>query len=258
MERDFMTRKKMIEFNGEELCAEIVIPEHGGVGRLVVLAHGGPGGVKEGPADLYVDLADQLASKGIASVRFDFLGAGESSGAYEEMTITRQVDELGAVVEYVQSDLRPSSLGIVGESYGATIAILGLSQASYSALVLLWPAIWLLDNTFQSYVTPEKIEQARRHGYIEEEGEKVGLAFLEQLLEFDNVSSGLQGNPVPTLFVHGKADQEVPYQQSVQAAELLSGPKRVILVPSGDHCLERPSEREIVYRETVDWLVNHL
>ncbi|WAX78120.1 alpha/beta hydrolase family protein [Streptomyces sp. KMM 9044] len=258
MDKALVSGKRMIRIGDGELCSEVVLPETGSAGRLVVLAHGGPGGVKEGPADLYVDLADRLAERGIASVRFDFLGAGESTGAYEDMTITRQVAELGAVVDHVRSELRPSSLGIVGESYGATIAVLGLEQADYAALVLLWPAIWLLDNTFQSFVTPEKMEQARRHGFIEEEGEKVGLAFLNQLVEFDNVSAGLRGKPLPTLLVHGKADQEVPYQQSVRAAELLSGPKKVVLVPDGDHCLERPAERDVVYRETVDWLVTHV
>lgn len=252
-----VSTRKLIAAGDEEISADLLIPQNGSVDRLALLVHGGPGGVKEGPSNLYVDIAEQLANAGIASVRFDFLGAGESSGSYERMTITSQAEELRAVIEYVRSHLQPRSIALVGESYGGTISILGLGGTKFSALVLLWPAIWLLDNTFQSFVTPEKMKLAAKQGYIEEEGERIGLPFLKELIAVENVSSGLDGVSLPTLFVHGTADQEVPYQQSVRAAELLSGPKKVLLVPDGDHCLEQASEREIVYREVVDWLAEY-
>ncbi|HEY9410476.1 MAG TPA: alpha/beta fold hydrolase [Jiangellaceae bacterium] len=226
--------------------------------RLVVMVHGGPGGSKEGPAGLYVDLADLLAAQGIASVRFDFLGVGESSGRYEDMTIDRQVDELRAVVHDAQARFAPSSLAFVGESYGATSVSIVHREVGASALVLLWPALWLLDGTFASYVVPDKLERAERDGFIVEEGARVGLDFLRQVLDVGDVSGSLDGTRVPTLLVHGDHDGEVPFRQSLCAAELLAGHRRVVIVPEGDHCLERPSEREIVHRETVDWLTRHL
>ena len=225
---------------------------------VVVMVHGGPGGTKEGPAGLFVDLADLLAAQGIASVRFDFLGVGESSGRYEDMTIDRQTDELRAVVDDALTRFAPSSLAFVGESYGATSVSIVHGEVDAAALVLLWPALWLLDGTFAPYVVPDKLERARRDGHIVEDGARVGLAFLRQVLDIGDVSGSLDGTRVPTLLVHGDHDAEVPFRQSLRAAELLAGDRRVVIVPEGDHCLERPSEREIVHRETVDWLTRHL
>lgn len=241
---------------GEKLRAVYTLPEgpEGMVTTLAVLVHGGPGGSKEGPADLYTDLAGLLAERGIASVRFDFLGAGESTGRYEEMTVDRQVAELRAVVGDAVERVAPSSLAFVGESFGATSVSIVHCEVGCSALVLLWPAIWLLDGTFAPYVVPEKLERAEREGFIIEDGARVGAAFLRQVLELGDVSGSLRGVRVPTLLIHGDRDVEVPFQQSLRVAELLAGDRRIVIVPGGGHCLARPSEREIVHRETVDWL----
>jgi len=250
--------KISLDVHGERLVVVVTRPTSGSTDRLAVLAHGGPGGVKEGPADLYVDLAGHLAGGGIASVRFDFLGAGESSGRYRDMTITRQVEELDAVLSYIGDALRPSELALVGESYGATVVLKVIRRVKCECLVLLWPAIWLLDETFASYVTAEKLARAELDGFIVEEEEEIGLPFLREVLGTGDVSGGLRGLSVPTLFVHGDSDQEVPHQQSIRGAELVTGSKRVVIVSGGDHCLEAPAEREVVYREALDWLSEYL
>lgn len=246
-----------VELGEDSIAAVLTTPPSGDTRKLAIMAHGGPGGVKEGPKNLYVDLATLLAVQGIASLRFDFLGAGESTGRYRDMTITRQTNELNAVVAYARETLRPGSMALIGESYGATIAILALRD-EYRCLVLLWPAIYLLDNTFASYVTPDRVHEASARGYIVEDGAEVGAGFLDEVLRIQDVSAGLRGSRVPTLFLHGDSDREVPYHQSLRAAQLVAGPQRVVVVPGGDHCLEAPAERVVVNREVLQWLDAYL
>ncbi|MBO4208158.1 alpha/beta hydrolase [Micromonospora echinofusca] len=223
---------------------------------MALLLHGGPGGQKNGPDNLYFDLAERLASTGVASVRFDFRGCGESSGSYRDMTIDRQVEELRAVRGFVDGRYHPTAWALVGESFGATIGLRGFDQA-YRAVVLLWPAIWLLDGAFESYVTADNLSAAQRDGYVELDGEQIGVDFLRELQDVQDVSAPLRGLRIPTLFIHGEADQEVPFSQSVHAAQLVDD-GRLVAVPDGDHCLQRPEERTIVYDETVSWLHQHL
>ena len=249
--------RHLVRLRDDTICAVATVPPEGNTDRLALLLHGGPGGTKEGPDDLYVRLAESLAARGIASFRFDFLGAGESSGHYRDMTISGQVEQFLAVVDHARDTLHPTSLALVGESYGATIAILGLDRLDVRCLVLLWPAIWLLDQTLAPYATPDRICEAEQRGFIVEEGQQVGLPFLREVQAVEDVSDRLHGLTVPTLWIHGDADQEVPYQQSQRGARLVSGPKRVVIVPGGDHTLARPAEREVVDREVADWLVNH-
>ncbi|WP_020385640.1 alpha/beta hydrolase family protein [Kribbella catacumbae] len=241
----------------DELAVVVATPPTGSPQRMVMMLHGGPGGQKDGPADLYVDLAAHLCSAGIASVRFDFRGCGESTGSYRDMTIVRQVEDLRAVRRFVDDGYQPSVWGLIGESFGAAVGLAGFDPA-YRAVVLLWPAIWLLDGAFESYLSEENVSAARRDGQVDLDGEQIGLAFLDELREVQDVSVPLRGLSTPVLFVHGEADIEVPFGQSVRAANLLSGPHKLVGVPDGDHCLEEPQEREVVYRETVTWLHDHL
>ncbi|MFG1886039.1 alpha/beta hydrolase family protein, partial [Micromonospora sp. NPDC049102] len=136
-------------------------------------------------------------------------------------------------------------------------ALAGFDPA-YRAVVLLWPAIWLLDGAFESYVSEDNLSAARRDGYVDLDGEQIGVAFLDELQDVQDVSAPLRGLSTPVLFVHGEADHEVPFGQSVRAADLVSGPHKVVGVPDGDHCLEEPQERDIVYRETATWLREYL
>jgi uncharacterized protein len=250
------TRHRVVVGN-DELAVVVATPTTESPQRMVMMLHGGPGGQKDGPTDLYVDLAAHLGAAGIASVRFDFRGCGESTGGYRDMTIARQVEDLAAVRSFVEAAYRPDAWGLIGESFGATVGLAGFDPA-YRAVVLLWPAIWLLDGAFESYVSEENLSTARRDGYVDLEGEQIGIAFLDELQAVQDVSAPLRGLSTPVLFVHGEADSEVPFGQSVRAADLVSGPHRLVGVPGGDHCLEGAQEREIVYRETVTWLRDHL
>ena len=55
---------------------------------MVMLMHGF-GGSKEGP--MFEIIADSLAAHGIASIRFDFNGHGESEGDFSEMTVPNEI-----------------------------------------------------------------------------------------------------------------------------------------------------------------------
>lgn len=245
-----------IPVDSGELDAVTVFPEQE-ARRWAILVHGGPGGVKDGPADLYKDLAAVLAAQGIASLRFDVRGAGESSGAYRDMTLARQVQDLKAARQFLVECYAPQRIALIGESLGATIVLSGL-DGNEDALVLLWPAVWLLDGVFDDYVTEESLAEAKLRGFIVRDDEEVGLPFLTELLATRDVSQPLHGLRTPLLLVHGDADTEVPVEQSAQAEALVAGPVRRVVVPGGDHCLERPAERVVVNREISAWLAAHL
>lgn len=245
-----------IPVDGDELDAIAVLPEQQ-THRWAILVHGGPGGVKDGPADLYRNLATVLAAQGIGSLRFDMRGAGQSTGAYRDMTLARQAQDLKAARRLVVERYAPQRIALIGESLGATIVLSSL-EGNEDAVVLLWPAIWLIDHVFEGYLTDESLNEANLRGFIIRDGEEIGLPFLNELLETRDVAQPLHGLRTPLLLVHGDADTEVPVEQSAQAEALVTGPVRRVVVPGGDHCLERPAERAVVNRETSEWLATHL
>lgn len=254
--RNIREQRLKLQLNGDFLALVYATPENVPTQSVVVMLHGGPGGQMDGPAGLYSNLAQVLGHAGIASVRFDFRGVGESGGRYRDMTIARSVTEYEAVWSFAKS-FGIARMGVIGESYGATIALRS-TVANPDAVCLLWPAIYFLDGTFAPFVTPEKMEIARRDGFTVEDGVEVGLGFVEEVFAIDNVEDGVQRLNVPVLLIHGTADREVPYRQSQRAYELLSEPKKLVLVNGGDHCLARPTERSIVNDEVISWLTKHM
>lgn len=62
-----------------------------------------------------------LADNGIASVRFDFDGNGASDGAQENMTISSEVRDTVAILDYVESlsFTDRDNILMVGKSMGA-------------------------------------------------------------------------------------------------------------------------------------------
>lgn len=220
---------------------------------IAILLHGGPEGDKNGPNNIFSQLATQLALKNIDSVRFDFRGQGESEGDYVDMTMDQQRRDFDAVFSEVKGR-GYTNIGIVGESFGATCALGVYSPKNFSTLVLLWPAIYLLDVCYSPFFEEPYQTELKEKGYITVGEDKVGKEFLNEIIRVVNLEQEVRRIASPTLLIHGESDSEVPYTQSVKAHELIEAPKKLVIVPEADHCLRRPHEQRIVLEETTEWL----
>jgi uncharacterized protein len=224
--------------------------------RCAVFIHGGPGGTKDGPSDLFASLAAELAKQDIASIRFDMLGAGESDGDYANMTIANQSEQIVAVIKHAERE-GCRSIGVVAESLGAASLLLRWPVMVIAA-VLLWPAIDLLDTSLKAYLEWQRQVQLHTKGYFLDGDARIGPAFVEELQQLGNLEARLNDVRAPTLLIHGRADSEVPSYQSEHAFRFLQDPKRLLLVPDAEHGLRRPAEQELVRNEVVDWFRKYL
>ena len=146
---------------------------------MVIFCHGFSG-TKDGP--MFELIADTLQAHGIASIRFDFNGHGESEGEFKDMTVPNEIVDARKVVAYV-SDLRyVSSLAIVGHSQGGVVAAMTAGQLSeeLGEYVELW-------------------------GGLKLGGQYIRTAFSLPIYE---TAAKYQG---PALIIHGNADRVVPY-----------------------------------------------
>jgi dienelactone hydrolase len=109
---------------------------------LVVMAHGHGGSRQEGGG--YVAFAQRLAELGIASIRMDFPGCGDSSESFVENNLSNMLLDLQASREFAetQQGVDASRVGLLGYSMGGRLASL-LSQIdpSYKAMALWAPAV---------------------------------------------------------------------------------------------------------------------
>lgn len=95
-----------------------------------------------GERGLLARLADALAGHGVASLRCDPRGCGDSDGAWERVDLFTRIDDARDMVAAMRShgglDLRRT--GIIGHGAGAAIAIsVAVSDPAISALTLIGP-----------------------------------------------------------------------------------------------------------------------
>lgn len=237
----------------ERLSAELSLPEVQTT-RIVIMLHGGPGGNKRGPADIFLRLANSAIGLNLASLRFDFRGSGESEGDPVEATLSTQVEDMSASMEWARS-YGYTRICVIGESLGATVALLGYSP-EIEVLVLLWPAIYLMQTDLKEYLTPERLAEFKEHGFIRDGDAIVGRKFVEEC-KATEVEAYLRRVVSPTLLMHGDADQSVNYEQSHRAYALIPEPKELVIVPGGGHGLREPHEQDKVEATVTHWLQRH-
>ena len=197
---------------------------------MVVLCHGF-GGRKEGP--LFEVIADSLANHGIASIRFDFNGHGESEGDFQQMTVPNEIEDARKVIEYV-SDLRyVKSIAIAGHSQGGVVAAMTageLGSEDIAAVALLAPAAVLRDDAIRGTVMgiPQQGDPADPPEYINLWGKKLGRDYIltAQRLPIYRTAVRYHG---PALIVHGTADRVVPYTYGERFNDIWAGSEYVEL-----------------------------
>jgi len=192
---------------------------------LVVIGHGVTGS-KERPH--LVALAAGLAQAGVTVLRLSFSGNGASEGAFTASTITKEVADLGAVL-----DALPGwRIGYAGHSMGGAVGVLRASRD---------PRIRFLISLAGMAHTADF---ARREFGAVKAGEgcmwdnpacPLSPEFMADMAAIGDVLGAARAVTVPWLLVHGTADDVVPVQDSEAVMQVAGKNARLVTLPGGDH-----------------------
>jgi len=180
--------------------------------------------------------------EGRAMLRFDYAGRGESEGEFEAQTLATYLDDVLAMIDGVAE----GPVLLVGSSMGGWLMLhAALARpARVAALVGIAAAPDFTDWGF----TEAQKEMLEEQGRIEEPSEYGGYNIVTTR---DFVRSGdslrLLGAPIgihcSVRLLHGQADTDVPWRNSLLLAERLrSSDVQTILVKGGDHRLSRDAD----------------
>lgn len=187
----------------------------------------------------YVDIADVFNRAGIAVVRFDFSGCGESQASPLPDLITSRVRDLHAVLVHVQDASWASGpVGLLGSSMGGYIACLVASSGRHDlGGMVCWATPFDLTK-----ITGAR-EVMENHRRILPGGVGIGLP-----LNLDAM------NPVPGMLVlHGRQDEIVPWKDCLDLYRHAGEPKRVFIMETADHRFADPAWREMAIRMSLEW-----
>lgn len=176
---------------------------------LVILMHGIFSN-KEFP--LVTELANRLQEQGIASIRFDFNGHGESDGEFINMTVPLEIEDAKAVFNYAAQLDFVSSVSLMGHSQGGVIASLlaGELGNKVTRLALFAPAAVMQNQASSGQMMGQKFDPENPPEYLEVFNHKVGREYLKSTAKLTIYNRAEKYNG-PVCIVQGKADQVVPY-----------------------------------------------
>jgi dienelactone hydrolase len=271
--------EQAFEFHSEDLTYEsrriavhstFVRPDSDRDVPVVLMAHG-HGGTRD-EAGGFRRLAEELARRGIASLRMDFSGSGDSTEPFVANRLTRMITDLRSGLDFVRSlpGIDGQRTAVVGYSMGARVAMLGLDDG-YAAAVLWAPvgsngpdAIFGLFGGADNYRQLRNVASSGG-GYADFStpwGQQQRLScnwFGDMDGSMPLAAIGLY--PGPVLVIQGDSDPIIPTSvaETVVEAAAASANVQLEIIPGADHGLGfysgDPAVGDRVIELTTDFLV---
>jgi hypothetical protein len=207
---------------------------------------------------MFVKCSRALAEAGIASLRFDFSGSGESDGNFREVTLRGEIADGHAAVEFfrAQNGIDPEHVGLLGLSMGGAVAA-ALAQSLKVQALVLWSA---LAHTARLRDLMGKLTQPipGKPTAVEYDARELSPRFLDDALKVEPIRH-LKQYKGPTLIIHPGKDESVPGSHARDFYRASGAKtKELVVIHGADHVFSSVAwEREVIAR-TVQWLGRYL
>ncbi|MGL4237702.1 alpha/beta hydrolase family protein [Tabrizicola sp.] len=189
---------------------------------VVLLLHGFTGSRDELPVTgtdegVFSRTARLLAEQGIASLRIDFRGSGESPGTFAETTYEGQVADALATLDWLEANpaVDGQRLAVLGWSQGGLVATAVAGRSDKPDALVLWAAVANPEESFGGLLGAETLEKGLALGDAAMPitlpwGAEIELkqGFFEGVTTFDPPAE-LASYAGPLLIAHGTKDTTV-------------------------------------------------
>jgi hypothetical protein len=208
--------------------------------------------------DAYRELADELALRGVASVRYDKRGVGTSVRVVEsELRPSDEVDDIAAWLTELRADSRFSSIVLAGHSEGSLLGIMAMHQVPVAAFISLAGPGRRMAQVFREQLARQLegtlLEQANHILDELDAGRTVAdvpaqlasvfrpsvQSYIIALLQYEP-SAELAKLTVPTLIAQGTTDVQVTVDDA-HALAMARPDAQVLLIDGMCHALKMAS-----------------
>lgn len=252
-----MEKPVVFKSQGQQIIGVLHMPERRkGKVPAVVFFHGFTG-TKIEPHRIFVKMARALASAGIASLRFDFRGSGDSEGDFSKMTISGESKDAVEAFRFMrnQPGVDARRVGVLGLSMGGAVAALTLGRDPKIPVAALWSPVVDLADSKKRKMRPGDREQLRQMGVIDHGGNAVGRCFLEDLA-CHNPLKAITKTRAAVLIVHGDNDETVPVAAAHTYEKALKKAGKAVakhIVAGADHTYNSLAWETQVIGLTLEW-----
>lgn len=221
--------------------AIVTMPTTEGKVPAVVMLHG-TGSDKHEAGGGYDLAAPVLAEQGIATIRIDFMGSGDSAAAYADYSYTSANVDAKAAADYMAglANVDPAKLGVMGWSQGGTNALLAAAAypdtfqavATWSGAVSLDGATLFPEGFHKAYETA-KADGTYTMKFDWREDLELGLKWFEDV-ESTDVLEEVAKIAAPVFAINGDQDTTVT-PDNAAAIEAAAKKGSAWLIEGADH-----------------------
>lgn len=194
-----------------------------------------------------------LAKKGIAVLRFDFTGLGNSDGDFANTNFSSNLQDLIQAATYLEENYKAPSL-IIGHSLGGA-AVLAASQfiTSIKAVVTIGaPATAHHVEHLFTNAKDEILEQDQAVVDLAGRQFTVKKQFLEDINQYNDTGHIAKLNKA-LLVIHSPVDETVSIDEAAKIYAAAKHPKSFISLDKADHLLSRREDSEYVSDLISSW-----
>lgn len=200
-------------------------------------------------------LSKILAEHGIATLRFDFTGLGESAGDFSETSFTTNMADLIAAADFLRRDYQAPS-ALIGHSLGGAAALLTSSQIPevQSVATLAAPSG---AKHLQRVLEPVRPEiEAKGQAVVSIAGRPfvIKKKFLEDISAV-SIDSALARFNKRLLVIHSQQDKTVSIENAYSIFNSASSQKSMLTLDSADHLLTNRDDAEYVGTMLANWIL---
>jgi pimeloyl-ACP methyl ester carboxylesterase len=224
-----------------------------------VLVHGG--GVTRDEAGFFTRLAAGMAEAGVASLRFDLPGHGQSEGRQEDLSLSAVLNTIRSALDHLRSAFGvPTSLLAASFSGGLAAYYAAKLPTHVERLVLFNPLLDYKERFVDQkdfwdhdYLTEEAGHELLEQGFLPHSPSfKLSRALLNEVF-WVHPRAVLADIVAPTLIVHGTKDTFIPIESSRDADTRLICEHQLIELDGAQHGLAVPDDPTYADPQTRAW-----
>lgn len=240
---------------GAALAARLELPARGAPRAAALFAHCFTCSKDLGVS---VRVSRALAARGIATLRLDFTGHGESEGEFADTTFSSNVDDLVAAAGWLEAEVAAPRL-LVGHSLGGAACLVAASRLPSVRAVATIAAPSELAHVREQM--RDELAEIERSG--EAEVVLAGRRFVvrdELLRDLDAVDlrAAVGSLGAALLLLHAPEDRTVAVEHAAQLYTAAPHPKSFVALPGSGHLLREAADAEYAASVIAAWAERYL
>lgn len=199
-----------------------------------------------------------LTSNGLAVLRLDFTGLGQSEGAFEDTNFTTNISDLVEASSFMKDHYEAPKL-LIGHSLGGAAVIMAASKIKSVQAVATIAAPSSPNHV--SHLLGEQIDKIKSEGSAEVNigGRpfRVKKSFLDDINAF-SMKEVIQNLRKPILILHSPQDQIVEIKNAQEIYAEAMHPKSFISLDGADHLLSKKEDSHYTGNVIANWAIRYL